>query len=121
MNVNKVTLGGNLTRDPETKHTHTGLAIVKFGVACNEFVGADKPARTTFVDVTMFGKRGEALAKYLSKGDPVLLLGRLDFSSWTDATGAKRSKLSVVADEFQFCGGKADKVSAPVDDDSIPF
>lgn len=109
MNVNLVVFAGNLTRDPELRSSKDGLAIVKFGVACNEYGGKDEQKRTTFADVVAFGKRGEAIHKHLRKGDPIFVRGRLSFSSWEAQGGGRRSKLEIVVDDFQFCGSKADK------------
>lgn len=109
-NFNKVLLMGNLTRDPETRYAGSGTAIVKFGLAVNErFQGADGQwqDRPTFVDVTMFGKRGEAFAKFHTKGKPAFIEGKLRLDTWEDKQdGSKRSKLYVVADAWEFCGGR---------------
>ena len=119
MNINKVVLAGRLTRDCETRFTQAGLAIVKFGVAVNEkFKSGDEwKEKVTFVDVTLFGKRGEAFAKFFHKGSECYLEGKLNFEQWDDKqTGEKKSKLAVIADEWQFVGGKQDgerKADAP--------
>ena len=110
MNVNKVILAGNLTRDPELRTTANGLDIVKFGLATNE-KRKDKEDRTTFVDVTAFGAKAVAINKFFKKGKPIFILGRLDFSSWEAADGQKRSKLGVILDEFQFVGAKSSSQS----------
>lgn len=110
MNVNKVILAGNLTRDPELTTTANGLEIVKFGLATNE-KRKDKEDRTTFVDVTAFGVLAGLIKKFFSKGKPIFIFGRLDFSSWQTSDGQKRSKLSVIMDEFQFVGGRTDSES----------
>lgn len=109
---NKVILLGNLTRDPELRYTQSNMAICKFGLAVNrrykdangEWV--DKP---TYVDVTVFGKRGEAFEKHHRKGASAFVEGRLELDTWDDkATGQKRSKLYVVADNWEFVGGKSE-------------
>lgn len=128
-NVNKVILMGNLTRDPELKHTNGGTALAKFGMAINETYGGrddgERKQRTTFVDVVAWGRTGEVINEHLKKGDPIYLEGRLDFSSWKDnATGQNRSKIEVVLDKFQFIGGKRDdtaKQAAPRNDNQVPF
>jgi len=106
---NKVILMGNLTRDPETRYTQGGMAVVNFGLAVNEkFQGNDGQSqeRTTFVDVTMFGKRGEAFARFHGKGKPAFVEGKLRLDTWEDKNGGgKRSKLYVVGDNWEFCGG----------------
>jgi single-strand DNA-binding protein len=105
-NLNKVMLLGNLTRDPELRHTPKGSAVADLGVAVNRRVqdgnGGWKD-ETTFVDVTVWGASAENAQKYLSKGRGVFIEGRLQMDVWDDkATGQKRSKLKVVADNLQF-------------------
>jgi single-strand DNA-binding protein len=106
---NKVILMGNLTRDPETRYAGNGTAIVKFGLAVNErFQGPDGQwqDRPTFVDVTLFGKRAEAFAKFHTKGKPAFIEGKLRLDTWEDKEGGgKRSKLYVVGDAWEFVGG----------------
>ncbi len=107
-NFNKVILMGNLTRDPEVRFTQSGMAICKFGLATNRrFQDASGEWREepTFVDVTIFGKRGEAFAKYHGRGKPCFIEGELRLDTWEDKnTGAKRSKLYVVANNWEFTG-----------------
>lgn len=107
---NKVILMGNLTRDPETRFAQSGTAIVNFGLAVNErFQGSDGQwqDRPTFIDVTMFGKRGEAFAKFHTKGKSAFIEGKLRLDTWEDKNGGgKRSKLYVVGDNWEFCGGR---------------
>lgn len=112
-NYNKVILAGNLTRDPELRHTPKGTAIAKFGLAINRtWNGEDgqKREEVTFVDVDAFGKQADAIGKYLKKGKPVLVEGRLKLDQWDDKqTGQKRSRLGVVLESFAFLdGGKRD-------------
>ncbi len=137
MNLNKVLLGGRLTRDPEMKYTPKGMAVCEFGVAVNrtwKSESGEKKEEVTFLDVTFFGKTGEAIAQYLKKGQPIFIEGRLNLDQWDDKqTGAKRSKVKVVGESFQFVGGKeggtqstptTPKASTPppVDDDTtVPF
>lgn len=105
MTYSKVLLLGNLTRDPETRYAQSGTAVVNFGLAVNERY-KDKET-TTYVDVTMFGKRGEAFAKHHTKGKQAFIEGRLRLDQWNDKqTGAKRQKLYVLADSFEFVGEK---------------
>jgi len=105
---NKVILMGNLTRDCETRFGGNGTAIVKFGLAVNRrFQDADGnwKDQPTFVDVTMFGKRGEAFARFHGKGKAAFVEGHLRMDTWDDKqTGQKRSKLYVVADGWEFVG-----------------
>ena len=108
-NYNKVSLMGNLTRDPEVRFSQNGNAICKLGVAVNrryQDASGEWKEEATFVDVTMFGKRGEAFAKYHAKGKPCFLEGELRLDQWEDKnSGQKRSKLYVVAFNWEFVGG----------------
>ncbi|MCP4250792.1 MAG: single-stranded DNA-binding protein [bacterium] len=110
-NYNRVILAGNLTRDPEMSYTPNNTAICKFGMAINrnwKDQQGEKHDETCFVDCTAFGRRGETLNQYMSKGRPILVEGRLQFSQWTSQEGQKRSKLEVVVENFQFLGGRRD-------------
>jgi len=105
---NKVILMGNLTRDPELRYTQNNVAICKFGLAVNRRFkdqSGEWREEPTFVDITIFGKRGEAFAKYHQKGKPAFIEGTLRFDTWDDPQGNKRSKLYVVADSWEFVGG----------------
>ena len=101
--MNRVILMGNLTRNPEFKNIGT-TNVCNFGVAMNQKTQSGQ--ETTFVDVSAFGKTAEAIAKYFTKGKPILIEGRLKLNEWADkTTGQKRSKLKVIAEKFYFCGG----------------
>ena len=107
--LNKVFLIGNLTRDPELRYTPTGTPICEFGMAVNRtYRTKDGEQRddTCFVNVAMWGRRGEVISEYFSKGSPILIEGRLKFDTWESAEG-RRSKLSVVAENFEFMGRAA--------------
>jgi single-strand DNA-binding protein len=139
MSINVVVISGNLTRDPELRHTNSGTAILSFGVAVNDRM-KDRDGswvdRPNFVDVTVFGARAEALSRYLSKGTKVALSGKLRYSSW-ERDGQKRSKLEVIAEEIEFLSRDGDvartaapqaRVQAPPEqptegiyEDDIPF
>ena len=109
-NVNVVVITGNLTRDPELRHTDGGTAICKLRVAVNsrrkdgqsgEWV--DKP---NYFDVTVWGGLGENCVRYLSKGRPVAIEGRLDWREWEDSEGAKRQGVEIIANTVQFLSYK---------------
>lgn len=110
--VNEVTLIGNLTRDPELRHTPNGAAVCDIGLACNRrSKGKDGEWKeeVTFIDVTTWNRTAENVAQYLKKGRPVYIKGYLKLDSWEDKkTGEKRSKLKVEALDVQFLGGKDD-------------
>lgn len=108
---NKVLLMGNLTRDPEVRSTPSGQTVTAFGIASNRTYtvggpGGEKREEVTFVDVDFWGRRGEVVAQYLKKGDPIFVEGRLTYRQWEDKEGNKRNKLSVTAENFEFIGGR---------------
>jgi single-strand DNA-binding protein len=107
---NKVILMGNLTRDPEVRFTAGNMAICKFGIAVNrrfkDSASGEWKEEPTFVDVTIFGARAEPFAKYHSKGKPCFIEGELRLDTWEDKNGGgKRSKLYVVANQWEVVGG----------------
>jgi len=116
-NLNKVFLMGNLTRDPEIRYTQSGPAVANFGLAINRtFKRQDGQQQedTCFVDITAWGRQAEVIAEYCSKGRPLFVEGRLQFDQWDDKnTGARRSKLNVVLESFQFLGGRRDDGAGP--------
>jgi single-strand DNA-binding protein len=107
---NKVLLLGNLTRDPELRVTPKGTSICQFGLAVNRQFKDESGAtrdETTFVDIEAWGKQGELVSKYLTKGSPCFVEGRLRLDTWDDKqSGQKRSKLKIVLENVQFLGGR---------------
>jgi single-strand DNA-binding protein len=106
---NRVILMGNLTRDPEVRYTNSQMAVCNIGLAVNRRYKDGQTGEwkevPTFVDVTIFGARGEAFARYHTKGKPAFIEGSLRQDTWEDKqTGQKRSKLYVVADNWEFVG-----------------
>ena len=101
---------GNLTRDPETRQTQSGSYVTKAGVAVNESIPDGSGGyrdQAHFFDVVFFGKQAESFAKWFKKGSPVLIDGRLSYSTWEDKeSGAKRSKVEVVGNRWHFVGGR---------------
>ena len=140
-NLNRVLLMGRLTRDPDLRYTKDGTAICKFGLAVNRTFGTgdQRKEKSTFVDVTMWQRKAEVVAEYFKKGSPIFVEGRLELDQWENEQKEKRSKLYVVAENFEFLergsktataqddappsasqvGGDAD-LPAPKEDD-IPF
>jgi len=110
-NLNKVMLIGRLTRDPETRNVSSGNAVVTFGLAVNRVyynrTTNEKVEETTFVDVEAWGRQGETIARFMKKGRQLFVEGRLKFDSW-ERDGQRRSKLSVVCENFQFMDGGND-------------
>ncbi len=109
---NRVILMGNLTRDPELRQAQSGTHVMKVGLAVNDRVPDGQNGwreETSFVDLVMFGRRAEAFARYMSKGRPVLVEGKLRQSRWQDReTGQNRTKLEVIVDDFTFVGGRGE-------------
>jgi single-strand DNA-binding protein len=111
---NKVLLMGNLTRDPQLSYTPNQTAVVDFGLAVNRrWTGQDGNQReeTCFVDCRAFGRQAENMNKYLTKGRPVLIEGRLTFESWTAQDGTRRSRHRVTVESFQFLPGRGGAAS----------
>lgn len=110
MNVNRVFLAGNLTRDVAVRFLAGDKAVGEFGLAINrkwKDGNGEQKEDVTFVDVEVWGKTAELCAKYLAKGRGVFLEGRLKLDTWDDKNdGSKRSKMRVVAESVQFVGGK---------------
>jgi len=109
-NLNKVFLMGNLTRDPQLKYLPSQTAVAEFGLAMNRrWKGANGEDReeVCFVDCSAFGKTAEVINQYFQKGKPIFVEGRLKLDQWEDKQGGgKRSRLTVVVDNFQFIGGR---------------
>ena len=138
MSINRVCISGNLTRDPELRSTGSGMAILQLRMAVND---RRKNAQSgqwedapNYVDVIVFGSRGESLARFLSKGSKIFVEGKLRWSEWADKnTGDKRSKIEVVADDVEFATSRSEgagdrgsysapaSAPAPVFEDDIPF
>jgi single-strand DNA-binding protein len=109
-NINRVVLVGNLTKDPELRHTPSGTPVCKLRLAVNtrrkDETGqwTDKP---NYFDITVWGNQAESCSQYLSKGRPVGVDGRLEWREWdaTDGSG-KRQAVEVVAESVQFLGSR---------------
>ena len=107
MELNKVFIAGNLTRDPDLRMTPSGTAVCDLGLASNRRwrrQGEDQfQEETCFLDITVWGRQAESCNQYLAKGRAVLVEGRLKYDRWDDKeTGKARSKLTVVADRVHF-------------------
>ena len=111
MSINKVMISGNLTRDAELRATSGGTSVLNFGVAVNDRRRNQSTGEwedyANFIDCTMFGKRAEGIAQYLTKGLKVAVEGRLHYSSWEDRNGGgRRSKIDVYVDEIEFMSSR---------------
>ena len=109
--INRVVLVGNLTRDPELKHTPSGTAVCSLRIAVNSRrkdesgQWADKP---NYFSVSVFGNQAESCSQYLSKGRPVAIDGRLDWREWQSQDGSKREAVEIVAESVQSLGSRGD-------------
>jgi len=106
--INRVTLFGRLTKDPETKYTQSGTAITSFSIANNKTWNQDgeKKSQVSYFECTAWGKLGEIIAQYISKGNRILIEGRLQQQSWDDSEGKKRYAIKVIVENFNFIDSK---------------
>lgn len=116
MNLNKVFILGNLTRDPELRQTPSGQNVATFGVATNRIWGSPtgKQTQTEFHNIVVWGRLAEIAHQYLAKGRLVLVEGRLNTRTWQDQqTGQKRSRTEIVAETMQLGPRPAMAVNQP--------
>jgi single-strand DNA-binding protein len=116
MSFNKIIIVGNLGRDPELRYTPQGDAVCNFSVAVND-KRRDKTGEmqdtTTWFRITLWRRQAENASKYLTKGSPIYVEGRLKVEEWTDRDGNNRYTLEVQATDMQFIGGgRGDESSA---------
>jgi single-strand DNA-binding protein len=110
-NINRVVLTGNLTRDPELRSTSSGLSVCGMRIAVNtrrKDQSGNWIEKPNYFDVTVFGGQGENCAKFLSKGRPVAIDGRLEWREFTDKDGNQRQAVDIIADSVQFLGSRED-------------
>ena len=117
---NRIIMMGNLTRDPDIKNLASGQAVCRLSLASNRQFKNKQSGQMVqevcFVDVDVWGAQAESCSKFLAKGRPVLVEGRLKLDSWEDSEGKKQSKHSIVADRVTFLNGGA---SAEADDQEV--
>jgi single-strand DNA-binding protein len=130
-NLNRVVMTGNLTRDPELRSTSGGTSVCSLRIASNsrrKGPSGDWEDKPNYFDVTVWGAQGENCAKYLSKGRPVAIDGRLDWREWENEKGEKRQAVQIIAESVQFLGGRDDagtgngfasRSDVPVDDQDL--
>ena len=139
MSFNKITIVGNLGRDPELRYTPQGTPVCSFTVATNERRkdrAGEMQDSTTWFRVTLWGRQAETASQYLTKGRPIYVEGRLRVEEWTDRDGRQRYTLEVHATDMQFIGGgrgdeaggtaqvkggASEQPEAELSDDDIPF
>lgn len=118
MNLNKVFLVGNLTRDPELRQTASGQAVCSFGVATNRVFtdgAGQRQQQTEFHNVVAWARLGEIVHQYLRKGSLILVEGRIQTRNWQDPQGQQRYRTEVIAERIQL-GPRGGGGSAPEHD-----
>ena len=129
--MNKLTIIGNLVRDPELRTTTSGISVCSFTVAVNRKNRREDEPEADYFEVTAWRERGEMCAKYLSKGKKVCSIGAVSVETYTAKDGTTKAKLKQTADEVEFLSSRAEQktvdqesgfenVSASVEDD-LPF
>jgi single-strand DNA-binding protein len=127
--INRVVLVGNLTRDPELRSTAAGTSLCRLRVACNSrwrnSETGDWDEKPNFFDVSVFGASAEACSRFLEKGRPVAVDGRLDWHEWENDEGERRQAVGVVADNVQFLssrqGPASDVAEGELEEEAIAF
>jgi single-strand DNA-binding protein len=127
-NINRVVMSGNLTRDPELRSTPSGTPICKLRIASNtrrKNASGEWEEKPNYFNVTVWGAQGENCARFLHKGRPIAVDGRLEWHEWQTQDGQKREGVDIIADSVQFLGGRDDaaggngytpRSDVPVDD-----
>ena len=109
MSINRVVISGNLTRDPEVRMTQSGMPVMSLGIAVNDRRKNNQTGEwedyANFIDCTMFGTRAQNVSQYLSKGQRVMIEGKLRYSQW-ERDGQKRSKIEVIIDDLDFASNR---------------
>lgn len=140
-NINRVVMTGNLTKDPDSKELPSGTAICELRIACNtrrkNSQTGEWEDRPNYFNVKVFGAQATNCARYLAKGRPVAIDGRLEWREWETQDNSKRQAIDIIADSVQFLGTRqttaGDEVEydeqyepvpvgvGAVEDDEIPF
>ena len=120
---NKVILIGNLTKNPELRYTPNGTPVASFGLAVNRRFkqGDDLKEEVCYIDIVVFGKQAEHCGQYLSKGNGVIVDGRLQQRRWEAEDGQKRSKHAVVAQTVTFLPKRPEAGGEPSQQDETVY
>ncbi len=124
--MNKIFITGRLTRNPELRHTESGMAICRFTVASNKHVKGEQ--KTTFINIVTFNKTAENCDRFLSKGNKAAIVGELEIRQYTDNEGNNRYVTEVIANEVEFLSEKTSGSnsfdgpnSIEIDENDLPF
>ena len=128
LNMNKVILGGRLTKDPELKMTQNGTQVCSFSIAVSRRAarsqdGAQQEQITDFFDCTAWRGTGETISRYFHKGSSIVIVGSIQNRNWTDQQGQKHYATGIVADDFYFVDSKSESgnsYSAPAQQQYTP-
>lgn len=126
MSINKAIVAGNVCRDVDERATGTGVPVMEFGIAVNEYRKSSATGETeeyaNFIDCTMFGERAGKLAKVVKKGMKVVVIGRLHQDRWEDReSGKSRSKVQIIVDDIELMQKRKADDEAQLYDADIPF
>ncbi len=123
-NLNKIMMIGNLTRDPQLSYLPSQTPVVEFGLATNrkwtDKATGEQRDETCFVDCRCYGRQAETINKYMRKGNPIFIEGRLQLDTWKAGDGVNRSKHRVFVQSFQFLGSPDRSAGPPADQDAAP-
>jgi single-strand DNA-binding protein len=127
--INRVVVVGNLTRDPELRSTASGTSVCRMRIACNtrwrSAETGEWEEKPNFFDVTVFGASGEACARFLEKGRPIAVDGRLDWHEWQTDAGERRQAVGLLAENVEFLSSRSasepDGAQAEREEAPIPF
>lgn len=119
--MNKVFLIGRLSRDPELRHTSSGMAVCQINVAISRRAGAGRDPETDFINVVVWDKQAENVSKYLAKGRQVAVEGRIQTRSYDNNEGKKTYVTEVVANNVEFLGSASDNNRAQSMPEENPF
>jgi single-strand DNA-binding protein len=123
MDLNKATIIGRLTADPESRTTPTGQTVVSFSIATNlvwKDANGEKKEKTEFHNIVAWRKLAEIITQYLRKGSQIYLEGRLQTRSWEDQNGVKKYRTEIIADNMIMLGSKSDNSSNPSTSTNTP-
>ena len=108
--MNKFIGCGNITKDLEIRKTNTGKSVLEFAIACNDGVTKDGNKIVDFINIQAWEKQADTIAQYLSKGDKILIEGKIKTTSY-DGQNGKVYKTFVLLDRFEFVGGKVNNTN----------
>jgi single-strand DNA-binding protein len=117
-----ISILGNTGRDVELRYTPQGTPVANFSIASNTVrnTAQGKQKKTDWYNVSAFGKQGETLAKYVAKGDQILVRGKLTFNPWLDRENKPRVSADIILQDFEFAGGNTAKTAQDARDETIP-